>query len=177
MKPFGAGLFGHCPACGAPAPGGGEARGQRFACPACGFLYHFNPPVGVAPFLVDGAGRVLFTRRQHDPGQGLLGLPGGFVDFGERAEDAVRREAREEIGLEIGDLTFLSSHPNSYPYKGIVYPVLDLFFVARVASFDGAKPLSEVTELVIRRADEVNPDEIAFPSMRAAWKDFLLSQA
>jgi ADP-ribose pyrophosphatase YjhB (NUDIX family) len=47
-------------------------------------------------------GRVLLIHRRNPP----LGwaLPGGFVEYGETVEDAVRREMKEETGLELEDL-------------------------------------------------------------------------
>jgi len=50
--------------------------------------------------LIDG--KVLLIRRRNPP-HGWA-LPGGFVDYGETVEDAVRREMKEETGLDLADL-------------------------------------------------------------------------
>ena len=98
----------------------------------------------------------------------MLAVPGGFVDPGESAEDALRREILEEVGLKVGSLDFLCSAPNLYRYKEVNYDVLDLFFCGSVQSFAEAKALDEVDGLVIERPEVVAPDEIAFPSVRLA---------
>lgn len=46
-------------------------------------------------------GHILLVKRLKTPEAGHWSLPGGKVDFLERVEDAVRREIREEIGVEI----------------------------------------------------------------------------
>ena len=58
------------------------------------------PGVGCgAAILRDG--RLLLVKRLRAPEAGTWSLPGGKVDFGEPVADAVRREIREEVGLEI----------------------------------------------------------------------------
>lgn len=57
--------------------------------------------VGVAAVIWNDAGQVLLIRRTKEPRRGQWSLPGGKVEPGETLEDAVRREAREETGLEI----------------------------------------------------------------------------
>ncbi len=56
--------------------------------------------VGVGAVLFD-AGRVLLVERGRPPQQGKWSLPGGALEVGERLVDALRRELREETGLEV----------------------------------------------------------------------------
>jgi 8-oxo-dGTP diphosphatase len=65
----------------------------------------------------DKRGYVLLIRRKHDPFMGSFALPGGFVEVGERVEEACRRELKEETGLDVGALRLIGvySDPNRDP--------------------------------------------------------------
>lgn len=158
--------FHFCPRCGlkqaAPPPG------NSFACAACGFTFFFSAANATAAFVCRVDGKVLFIRRAKEPAKGKLAPPGGFVDIGETAEAAVRREIREEVGLELTDIRFLCSHPNQYFYRDVTYPVLDFFFTARPVAAENATALDDVESLCWLDPAEVSLDEIAFASMRAA---------
>ena len=58
---------------------------------------------------------VLLALRDHDPFAGKWCIPGGHVEFGEHPEDAVRREVREETGLELADTQFFQFYSEYYP--------------------------------------------------------------
>ena len=62
--------------------------------------YPAAPVAGVGGVVLDGD-RVLLIRRAHPPRQGEWSLPGGKVELGESLIEAVRREVREETGLEV----------------------------------------------------------------------------
>ncbi|MGH8122072.1 MAG: Nudix family hydrolase, partial [Rudaea sp.] len=89
----------------------------------------------VAGILTDPQGRVLVAQRPH--GRHLAGaweFPGGKVEPGETAHAALRRELREELGVEIGTIEPLIGVPWRYPQKSIflnVYRVLDYAGVAQ----------------------------------------------
>ncbi len=55
--------------------------------------------------VIDDRGRVLLLRHRFRPASGW-GIPGGFLKPGEQPEDAIRRELREEIGLEVEAIEF-----------------------------------------------------------------------
>lgn len=59
-----------------------------------------SPGVGCGAAILR-EGRILLVKRLKAPEAGHWSLPGGKVDFLERVEDAIRREIREEIGVEI----------------------------------------------------------------------------
>jgi 8-oxo-dGTP diphosphatase len=59
-----------------------------------------NPALTVDLIIQKGS-QVLSVKRKNEPFKGYLSLPGGFVDEGERVEDAAKREAKEETSLDI----------------------------------------------------------------------------
>jgi ADP-ribose pyrophosphatase YjhB (NUDIX family) len=62
--------------------------------------------VSAAAIITNDEGKVLLLSHVLRPGPGW-GYPGGFAEKGEQAEDAVRREVREETGIELDDLQLL----------------------------------------------------------------------
>lgn len=163
-------LFLHCPACGAAR--GGEIDAIRFVCEACGFVYYYNVAVSAAVLILAADDSALFIRRARDPSKHKLALPGGFVDRGETAEAAAVREVREEAGVKLASVEFMASFPNLYAYRGVEYPVLDLFFVGRVQERT-ASPLDDVTEIVWAFPAAISDLDLAFPSHARALKAYL----
>jgi ADP-ribose pyrophosphatase YjhB (NUDIX family) len=155
-----------CPRCGTARSSG--AAQVPFRCERCGFVLFFNAAAAVAVFVTREDGQVLFIRRAKDPAKGRLGLPGGFADFGESAEDAVRREAHEEVGLELRELAYLNSFPNVYAFEGVTYHTLDIYFTATADAGAEPRALDAVEDTCWIDPHAVDLDEIAFPSMRAA---------
>jgi 8-oxo-dGTP pyrophosphatase MutT (NUDIX family) len=97
-----------------------------------------------------------------------LGLPGGFVDPGESLEQALRREVREEVGLDLQQVEYLASYPHSYQDGDVRVPTCDAVFVCRFDEKPSVSACDEVSEVRWIPAADVPLDEIAFPSLRAA---------
>jgi len=164
-------LFQFCPRCGERREA--QTPVQPFHCHRCSLHYYFNPALAVAAVLLGPDERALFIRRAVDPAKGMLAVPGGFVDIGETAEEAMRREIREEVNLEVGALDFLCTAPNEYPYRGVTYPVLDIVFVTRALAIDRIAALDGVDSYVWMDPRKVDMAEIAFPSVREALRRYL----
>ena len=77
----------------------------------------------------DESGRILVVRRARPPSEGLWSIPGGRVEPGETLVEAVRREVREETGLDI-DVEGILGRVD-IPHGDTVYDVAD--FAARVS--------------------------------------------
>lgn len=73
-----------------------------------------NVRVGVAVFIVKD-GMFILGKRSGSHGSGSWGLPGGHLEFGETWQDCVIRETREEIGLEIKNISFLQITNDIFP--------------------------------------------------------------
>lgn len=64
--------------------------------------------VTAAAIITNSEGRVLLLHHRFRPGSGW-GIPGGFIERGEQPDEALRRELREEVGLEIEDLSLFKT--------------------------------------------------------------------
>ena len=62
--------------------------------------YTKRPVVGVGAVILDGD-RILLEKRKNMPSKGKWSIPGGLVELGERIEEAIIREVKEETGLEV----------------------------------------------------------------------------
>jgi len=162
--------FQFCPRCGRQ---NSAARKQMFFhCKNCDFCLYFNTATAVAGFVIRNDGRLLFIQRAKDPAKGKLSVPGGFVDSNESAEEALRREMREEVNIRISKIEYLCSFPNRYNYKGITYRTVDIFYFVRSIS-GKAFAKEEVESIFWLKPEQVKPAQLAFPSVRKAWKCWL----
>lgn len=82
-----------------------------------------RPRVGVG-VIVERDGRVLLMRRSGPHGAGTWCNPGGHLESGETLEDCARREAMEEVGVEIGDVSFIAVTNDVFTESGRHYITL-----------------------------------------------------
>jgi ADP-ribose pyrophosphatase len=161
-----------CPLCGEGRKPTGQSR--PFRCHACQYTSFFGPVTAVGGVITNSHNEVLLIERAREPGKGKLGMPGGFVDANESAEVALRREIFEEVGLQVGEFAFLMTAPNSYSYQGVVTPVLDIFFHAKIeANQNVAAEATEVSAWMWTIPDRDALDRMAFESNRKALEQFL----
>ena len=100
---------------------------KAYRCNECDFVYFHNVAAAVAAIIVC-KGQILLVERAQQPAKGKLDFPGGFVDYHESNEQALKRELLEELQLPVNDMQYLFSCPNRYLYKDVLYSTLDSFF-------------------------------------------------
>lgn len=104
-------------------------------------LTHPRFAVTVGAVVTDARGLVLLLKHRFRPGAGW-GMPGGFMEAGEQPEDALRRELREEIGLEIERAQLFTVRAFKKPRQ---------------------------VEIVFRCQAIGNPDQLNFEIQKAKW--------
>jgi 8-oxo-dGTP diphosphatase len=157
-----------CARCGSEV----EREKGRVRCPACGFVHYANSEPTACALCADERGRVLLARRANEPFKGYWDLPGGFLEEGEHPLDALRRELREETGLEVEPLDFVGVWTDRYPYGTQVGSTLNLYWTARVVR-GSAQAADDVSEVAWFAPDELpGEEELAFHigDVLRAWR-------
>ena len=107
-----------------------------------------SAPVRVAAGLVFDGGRLLITQRPAEKHLGgLWEFPGGKLDSGESYPDCLRRELREELGIEVAVGPMLAAIEHAYPEKTVRIQ----FY--RCALTSGVPSAIELDEFVFPPAD------------------------
>ena len=105
-----------CAVCGAPTDLFRGGWGRK--CANC-HAEHFPRVDPVVIMLAECDGRVLVGRQGGFP-PGFFSALAGFVEPGETLEDTVRRETREEVGVEIKNIRYFGSQPWPFPHSLMV---------------------------------------------------------
>ena len=163
-KFFPSSLWQYCPYCGSKSFRAGDENYMQ--CDACQKKFYINASGAVACIIENSNGEILLTRRAFEPAKGMLDLPGGFINLDETAEDAVKREIKEELNLETESLQYIGSSPNHYLYGGMVYFTLDLGFKCMIADFTKIRAADDVDDYEFLPRNRINLQKIAFPSVR-----------
>jgi NAD+ diphosphatase len=101
-----------CARCGAPTEVANAGYVRR--CPADGSEHFPRTDPAVIMAVIDHNDRIVLGRQPVWPARRFSTLA-GFVEPGESLEAAVRREVREEVGVEVGTVTYAGSQPWPFP--------------------------------------------------------------
>lgn len=100
-----------CGRCGARTQNKSHERAKE--CPQCGLLSY--PRISPAIIVLVEKDNTLLLARSHRHPSGMYSVLAGFVEPGETLEATVRREIREEVGIEVNDIHYFGSQPWPFP--------------------------------------------------------------
>ena len=157
-----------CPKCGAPLAHRllKPAEPERLVCTACDFVFFLDPKVATG-CIVEHEGGIVLLRRSIEPGYGKWVFPGGYVDRGERVEDAAVRETVEEACLHVAVRSLVGVY--SYPDRPIVVIVY-----AGVVEGGVLCAADEALEAASFAPHAIPWDDLAFSSTYDALADYVL---
>ena len=165
--------FKHCPNCASTNLRVEEQR--AVVCANCQFTYFHNTASAVGA-IIEHNSQILLAQRARQPQMSMLDLPGGFVDYNEEAETALKREVYEELNLQIDNIRYFTSAPNLYIYKNVSYYVLDIFFTCRPCNLNDIRTGDEVAKLEFYKPDKIPINDLAFESSKIAIKRYIASR-
>jgi NAD+ diphosphatase len=142
----------YCGRCGTPTDPAPSELAR--ACPNCGAL-HFPRITPAVIMRVERDGRILLARNRNFRGP-FFSVLAGFVEPGETLEEAVAREIREEVGIEVEDVRYFGSQAWPFPSQ------LMIGFTARHRSGEISPQDSEILEAAWFALDEL-PEALPGP--------------
>lgn len=160
--------FSFCPKC----KGVFKKQHNKLLCRSCAFEWYYNPKPTNAAVLENDTGEILFVKRKVAPKKGFWDLPGGFIDIKETAEDSTRREIKEELGIDVEELSYIGSYLERYLYQKINYYILAFAFSGKVIT-QKITPDDDVSETTFFPKDKLPWKKFAFKSMKKIIRDYL----
>ena len=106
-------------------------------CPSCGFCSYprISPAIIVS---IEKEGKILLARAGRFPGK-MYSVLAGFVEPCESLEECIRREIKEEVGIEIKNIEYFKSQPWPFP---------DSLMIAFTSEYAGGELLIDKNELI-----------------------------
>ena len=101
-------------------------------CKNCGFRQYINPVQSNSVIIENNKKEILLVKRKFDPKKDYWDLPGGFITIKENLEESTRREIKEELGINLGELYYLGSFPDKYLFQKINWDIIAFSFYTKM---------------------------------------------
>jgi NADH pyrophosphatase NudC (nudix superfamily) len=154
-----------CPKCKGEFEEFFEHDYSRLKCTKCRFIFYDKSYPTVSALIIDDD-RVLLSKRAIEPFKGEWDTIGGFLEKGEHPEEGLRREVKEETGLDVEIIKMLGFFMDTY---GGEDSTLNIAYLATIKSGE-PKPADDVAELKWFSKNEL--PKVAFKNgqeMLKAW--------
>lgn len=158
-----------CPICG------GKLIPQKenlLICSKCKFHFYINPLACNAVIIENEKGEILLVKRKYEPKKGYWDWPGGFIAPEENLEESVKREIKEELGVDVEVDKIVGVYNDFYEYQKILSPSIGMVVSAQIIGGE-IKPADDVTEYKYFKPDEIFKMELAFEFIKRGIKDYL----
>ena len=130
-------------------------------------------PIVTAVACVFRGDRVLLIRRAHEPSKGRWSVPGGAIEIGEAIHDAVRREIREECGIEIEVVKVINAADSIVPdgVGRVWFHYVPIYILARYVSGEAHADSDalEVRWVIREELDTLDMNPIVYENIKRAF--------
>ena len=136
-------------------------KDKNYKCESCKFMFWQNSKPTVTAIIIRN-GKVLLGKRSINPYKGYWDPPGGFLEDGEDPEQGLKREMKEELGVDIKIKKFIGVFIDKFYDQDDWYNALCLHYLCDIEK-GNPRPLEEVSELQWFSLNNI-PSRIAFKS-------------
>ncbi|HPD81990.1 MAG TPA: NUDIX hydrolase [Candidatus Pacearchaeota archaeon] len=122
---------------------------------------HLN--IGIPVIIMNSQGEILLGKRSKNvlTYPDTWGLPGGLLEYGEKIEDAAKREVKEELGIEINIIKRSKNIYENIPNKECKFHSIDVPFYGKLVN-GTLKPKDETKEVKWFKPSEIKNMKLAY---------------
>lgn len=175
-----------CPVCSSPYSKDiieNAYNKKSYSCSNCQYVLYLNPKPTVGAIIVN-ENKLLLVKRIWHPFRGFWQLPGGFINYGETPVEALKRELKEELDVEVEVMKLY--HIDEDKYQNFIsedcfeiYSFLPITYLARLKgrSIYHMKISDDVAGAKFFDFNQIPFDKIAFSSQKLLIKKFIKEKA
>lgn len=141
-------------------------------CSKCDFKFYINPSPCNAVIIENENGEIMLVKRKFDPQKSYWDLPGGFIDAYETLEDSVKREIKEELGVDVKVDRIIGVYKDIYVFQNIKVPTIGIVVLAKITK-GKIKVSDDVADYKYFSKKDIFKQKLAFKSMKSGIRDYL----
>jgi len=167
--------FKFCPICGSKLQ---DKKNNGHPVPtcsnsSCNFKFYQSSKPTASAIITNDKGQILLSVRSIEPQKGKIDIIGGFLENGEDPIEGLKREVREELGVEIKVMKIIGIFIDKYMYDKRLDDIytFNVFYEAKIIS-GKPKPADDISEVIWVDKNTVPWDKLAFKNTRLALKKY-----